>query len=137
MYYSAQQLVEILNQEEGNEMTLRKIRYYSQIEVLSPPERVNGKQKYTDKHLEELRAIRTMQETGAKLDEIKETISDLDVKSLSDFSQQFGYINKTRVKETFVEYIDEEISIIFDKNISNEKKKKAIEVMKKVSKNIK
>lgn len=134
MYYTAQELVERLNEEEGMKMTVRKIRYYSQIDMLSPTESVNGKKKYTNKHLEELRAIQSMQKIGAKLEDIKENIRDLDVGSLTDISEKSSYLNSTRIFETEIEIVDNDVSITFNKNTLPEKKSEMIEAMRRISK---
>ena len=133
MYYTAQELSDILINEQYSEMTVRKIRYYSQIGILSPPELVNGKKKYTEKHLDELRATKTMQKAGAKLGEIRGMIQQFDEQQLSSISEQMNYISKDRLGETFIEYIDEDVSIIFSNAISQTKKEAVISALKALS----
>lgn len=47
------------------------IRYYEQIELLPPAERVNGRRRYDEAILETLGVIRLAQQAGFTLDEIK------------------------------------------------------------------
>ena len=48
------------------------IRYYESIGLLPPPARVNGRRRYDAAVLERLRIVRTAQEVGFTLDEIRD-----------------------------------------------------------------
>jgi MerR family redox-sensitive transcriptional activator SoxR len=48
------------------------LRYYEQIGLLPPPERMNGRRRYDPTVLDRLRVIHMAQEVGFRLDEIQE-----------------------------------------------------------------
>lgn len=129
MYFTAQELVDTLNVEEGEALTVRKIRYYAQIGLLSAPELVNGKKKYTSKHLEELRAIRKLQKTGNKLEEIKASIQGLDIQTLSRVSENAGYISQKPLVDRNVYDINEDIAFLFSHRVDGTLQKGLIEVV--------
>ena len=112
MYYTAQELVETLNREEGEALTVRKVRYYAQIGVLSSPELVNGKKKYSTKHLEELRAVRRLQKTGSKLEDIKTEIKGLDASSLYKVSENAIYFSEKPILDKNVCEINPDVSVM-------------------------
>lgn len=119
MYYTAQELVDMLNRDEGEAFTVRKVRYYAQIELLSSPELVNGKKKYTDKHLEELRAIRKLQKTGSTLDDIKTEIRGLGQKELSKVSQNAMYFSQKSILDKNVVSINTDIALLFGNDVED------------------
>ena len=53
------------------------IRYYESIGLLSEPERVSGRRLYDDDVVERLEIIRTAQQAGFSLDEVRVLLSDI------------------------------------------------------------
>lgn len=56
------------------QLSERTIRYYTTMRFLSPPIRVNGRAKWTQKHVDELIHIRRAQSAGKSLKEIGESL---------------------------------------------------------------
>lgn len=131
-YYTAKEVSEILQLEGDQEMSLRKVRYYSQINLLSPLETVNGKGKFTEKHLEELRAIRTLQKTGERLDDIKGKIQGLELVKLSNISNQRGYLTADRLLESRTVQAHPDVSITLSNNISMDEEKEMVRAILRI-----
>lgn len=58
------------------ELPIRTVRYYIQKGLVSPPEGSRKGAYYTQKHLDELTAIRKWQKAGLSLERIRELLSD-------------------------------------------------------------
>lgn len=129
-YYKAKELVEIMNSEGDEELSLRKVRYYTQIGVLSPLEDVNGKNKYTEKHLGELRALRTMQKTGEKLEDIGDKIKSLDSNKISDIAVRSSYYTSEHLFNTTSIQINEDVSISFSQKVKQNDIDEVVEFLK-------
>jgi DNA-binding transcriptional MerR regulator len=129
-YYTAKEIADILAMEGDTEMTLRKVRYYTQIGMLPALPIINNKPKYTAVHLEHLRALRTMQRTGEKLDDIKEKLSDLDEHLVSNIGQQMNYYTSDRLIDSTTVQVNPEISITFNNSIPQSTQDSIVKMIK-------
>lgn len=129
--YTARQLAEILQKEGHDSINLRNIRYYREINVLKDLVEVDGKKYYTDEHLDYLRAIRTLQKTGDSLDTIKNKLADLDASQLRNLGEQMNYYTSDRVIQSVTHQFNEDISITFSHNVSEEAKSQIIKSVEK------
>lgn len=135
MHYTAKELVDMLNLEEGEALTVRKVRYYAQMDLLSPPQLVNGKKKYTGKHLEELRAIRNLQQTGSSLEKIKKEITDLDAVTLSRVSENAMYLSEKPILDKNVQELNEDVALLFSQRVTDEMRNDMIHAIQTVLNN--
>lgn len=125
-YYTAKELAEVLQSEGDEEMTLRKVRYYTQIGMLSELEMDENKSKYSAKHLEELRAIRVMQKTGEKLEDIKEKIRGLNMQRLSDLNTHAIYLSADKLLRTTTYTVNKDITLTFSDQVETATKQMVI-----------
>lgn len=80
--YTGKQITELLN-NEGADLNLRTVRYYTQIEIVPPLVLVGNKRVYTDQHVHYFRAVLTLSKAGESLASIQKTLcsmSDEEVK---------------------------------------------------------
>lgn len=130
--YTAKEISEILKSEGDEEMTIRKVRYYNQIGILPPMMKLKNKNYFNDEHLNYLRAMRTMQKTGEKLEDIKGKLKGLDVKGLENIGKQMSYISSERLLKTETCYLNDDVSITFSGKIEGDKREKIINKIKEL-----
>lgn len=122
--YTQKEMVEILL-SEGEEITLRTIRYYAQEGTLPERELIDGKLVYTDKHLNHLRAILTMKKTGKKLENIKNSLSSVTEDAISNFSSNhYHYLQdfSQNILDRTIEKVNDDIHITFSNKIDAQEK---------------
>lgn len=68
--YTGKQITELLN-NEGADLNLRTVRYYTQIEIVPPLVLVGNKRVYTDQHVHYFRAVLTLSKAGESLASIQ------------------------------------------------------------------
>jgi len=123
-------MAEILQNEGYQGVNQRTVRFYIQSDMLPPRELIDGKLVYTDKHLDCLRAIRTMQRTGEKLSDIKASLQNVSSDSLRSINQQqYQYVKELSYNlfETSIEKVNNDISITFSSRVPNELKEQIVQ----------
>ena len=132
--YSSKDLVEILQREGIKDITVRKIHYYKQIGVIPELAVINNRKYYTDQHLDCLRAIKTMKNTGESLNEIKTTLTTLDSQVVRSIGDRVGYYSTENLMSTDTYHFNQHVSFTFNKTIPSELKSDIIEAVSTVLK---
>ncbi|GED13541.1 MerR family transcriptional regulator [Aneurinibacillus migulanus] len=131
--YTAKQLTTLL-QEEGADINLRTVRYYTQIGILPPLELVGNKRVYTDKHIHYVRAILTLARTGESLASIQEKLQDLPLDAIEKIGAQRALYQPGHVLENETHKIGEDVFITVSPRISAEVKQKMLDSVSRILK---
>jgi DNA-binding transcriptional MerR regulator len=91
--YTAKEITEVL-QKEGVSISLRTVRYYTQIGIIPTLELVGNKRVYTDNHLNYIRAILTLSKTGESLGDIQEKLKQLSPEDIQKIGDQMALLKK-------------------------------------------
>jgi DNA-binding transcriptional MerR regulator len=135
-YFTAKEIVALLQLEGDSELSIRTVRYYTHYDDMLPPlEMVNNKPKYTQKHVEYIRAIRTMKKTGESLEGIKSTLNSLDYLNVAKIGAQSSYLSSNRLLQTSTHDVNTDVSITFSIDVPVEKQKEAIQMLKSLFEN--
>lgn len=135
--YTAKEIAEILQNEGDSEATLRMVRYYTQIKLVPELELIGNKRVYTENHLNYFRAIRTMNKTGKKLDDIQKDLPKMSVEKVHKIAKRsnlFTTDSLYEVAETKQLEIEGIATITFHKEVSEKKKEKIEKIVLQIIK---
>lgn len=131
--YTARQITDIL-ENEGQNINLRTVRYYTQIGIIPPLELVGNKRVYTDKHLHYFRAVLTLAKTGESLSSIQEKLQSLSLEAIEKISEQMPLYQSNRILENETHKINDDVFITLSPKISAEMKQKVINSVSQILK---
>lgn len=87
--YSSSEIVKILK-KKGFKISQRTFTYYaSEKKILPKPVVYKNRLKYTNEHIEYLKAILILREKGNTLDEIKQSLDELNIEELRIITQTY------------------------------------------------
>lgn len=131
--YTAKQITDIL-QNEGQNINLRTVRYYTQIGIIPSLELVGNKRVYTDKHLHYIRAVLTLAKTGESLASIQEKLQTLSLEAIEKISEQMPLYQSKVILENETHKINDDVFITLSPNVSPELKEKVINSVSQILK---
>ncbi|MBE2975813.1 MerR family transcriptional regulator [Priestia megaterium] len=131
--YTAKQITEIL-QKEGQDINLRTIRYYTQIEIVPPLELIGNKRMYTETHLHYFRAVLTLAKTGESLASIQKELKSLSLDDVKKISEQMSLYDSKRLLGNETHKLGEDVFITLSSNVSAETKQKVINSVSQILK---
>lgn len=137
--YTAREIAEIISNESEEEITVRTVKYYAQMGWMPDLEVVGNKRAYTDKHLNHLRALRTLTKTGKKLSEAANELRSLDEIEVKKIGERMNYFSSNTLYnvaysgEVFqpTEGLSVSFSSTFDEPIKKEIKEQINKILKK------
>ncbi|WP_121610759.1 MerR family transcriptional regulator [Mesobacillus foraminis] len=132
-FYTAQEITDLLIQE-GADINLRTVRYYTQLELVPPLELHGNKRVYTDNHLYYFRAVLTLSKTGETLASIQETLADLSIDEIKEIASQFSFLNSERIVQQHLYMVNEDVYITINKHLSADVRQKVIDSVSNVLK---
>ncbi|MEJ1518251.1 MerR family transcriptional regulator [Bacillus cereus] len=132
--YTAQEIAEILQQEGDKEMTVRKVRHYAEIGLLPDRAIINGRKRFTEEHLEYLRATRTMKKTGESLDNIKRALNHLNADNIRNIGTQLNHYSSETLINTQTHHFNSDIAFTFSNQVSSEIRNDIIETVTQILK---
>lgn len=124
--YTAKEIAEILQNEGDAEIALRTVRHYAEIGIL--PERIliNGRKRFTQIHLDYLRALRTMQKTGESLDNIKGTLDSLKSDNIRSIGTKMNHYSTETLINTQTYQFSPDVSFSFSNHLSPATKERIV-----------
>lgn len=131
--YTARQITDIL-QNEGQNINLRTVRYYTQIGIIPTLELDGNKRVYTDKHLHYIRAVLTLAKTGESLASIQAKLQALSLEAIEKISEQMPLYQSKVVLENETHRITDDVFITLSPKISAELKQKVINSVSQILK---
>jgi DNA-binding transcriptional MerR regulator len=130
--YTAEQIAEILRREGDEKITKRTVQYYVDIGVVPELEVVGKQRRFTDKHLDYFRAIRTITRTGATLREASEKLQSLSPEEVEKIGRQLNYYKPETLIETETRTITPDVSVVFSPRVKPELKERIVQEVKRI-----
>lgn len=131
--YTAKQITELL-QQEGADIHLRTIRYYTQIGMVPPLETVGNKRVYTDVHLAYFRAILTLSKTGETLASIQQKLQALSMDEIKKIGKQMTLYQSENLITRETTKINDDAFITFSSNVPEHMKQKIVDSISNIMK---
>ncbi|WP_219621213.1 MerR family transcriptional regulator [Bacillus sp. M6-12] len=135
MGYTAQEIVELLQNEGDSEATLRMVRYYTQIGLVPVLEVIGNRRMYTEKHLDYFRAIRTMSRTGRKLADIQQDLQQMNPDRIIKIGRQLqNYSSEMLLEKSEMEYYElhPELTLQISSSFDCQKKEKILNTIQNI-----
>lgn len=126
--YTAKQIADIL-QNDAPEISLRTVRYYTQIGIIPPLELVGNKRVYTDTHLHFLRAILTLSKSGETLTSAQETLASLPIEEVIKIGENLRLYQSSQIFRNETHVLNDDVIISVSSRVSPELKIKMIETI--------
>lgn len=125
--YTAEEIAELLSKEDPK-MTLRTVRYYRQCKFIPdlPISAKTNKPVFTDEHVAHFRAIRTLSKTGESLENIRHKLMALNLSEIKSVAKESLYYNSERLLENETFSLHPDVSIVFNRGVTKERKEKLI-----------
>jgi DNA-binding transcriptional MerR regulator len=130
--YTAEQIAEILRREGDEKITKRTVQYYVDIGVVPELEVVGKQRRFTDKHLDYFRAIRTITRTGATLREASEKLQSLSPEEVEKIGRQLNYCKPETLIETATRTITPDVSVVFSPRVKPELKERIVQEVTRI-----
>jgi DNA-binding transcriptional MerR regulator len=124
--YTAKQVTEIL-QEEGIDINLRTVRYYTQIGIIPPLDLVGNQRVYTSKHLHYFRAVATLSKSGESLSNVKNLIKEMNMEEIENLAKQVPFYQLGRIVDQEVYKVSEDVYVTLNRNISPDTKQRVVD----------
>jgi len=131
--YTGKQITELLN-NEGADLNLRTVRYYTQIEIVPPLELVGNKRVYTDHHVHYFRAVLTLSKTGESLASIQETLRSMSLEEVKSIGAQLPLYQSKQIQNQEMHQVNEDVFVAMNRNLSADVRHKVIESVTQILK---
>ena len=131
--FTAQDIANLLKEEDPS-MSLRKVRYYTQLSLIPPLELLGNKRVYTEKHLHYIRAVLTLSKLGKSLAAIKEEFQTLSFVDVEGLSNQFTFYNNQEFLQHKTYQVSEDIAVSLSPNVSGELKQQVLYSLSQITK---
>ncbi|TGA96293.1 MerR family transcriptional regulator [Sporolactobacillus shoreae] len=131
--YTAKQITELL-QQEGADIQLRTIRYYTQIGMVPPLETVGNRRVYTEKHLAYFQAIVTLSRTGETLSSIQNKLQKLPIEEIKKIGRQMPFYQSINLSTRETTKINDDAFITLGSNVNPEVRKKIVNSISRIMK---
>lgn len=131
--FTAKQITELL-QQEGTDIHLRTIRYYTQIGMVPPLETVGNRRVYTENHLAYFRAIVTLSKTGETLASIQQMLQKLSIDEIKKIGRQMTLYQSENLVTRETTKINDNAFITLSSTVNPEVRKKIVDYVSKIMK---
>ncbi|MEB4857558.1 MerR family transcriptional regulator [Priestia aryabhattai] len=131
--YTGKQITELLN-NEGADLNLRTVRYYTQIEIVPPLELVGNKRVYTDQHVHYFRAALTLSKAGKSLASIQETLRSMSVEEVKSIGAQLPLYQSKQIQNQEMHQVNEDVFVAMNRKLSADVRQKVIESVTQILK---
>lgn len=131
--YTGKQITELLN-NEGADLNLRTVRYYTQIEIVPPLVLVGNKRVYTDQHIHYFRAVLTLSKAGESLASIQETLRSMSDEEVKNIGAQLPLYRSKQIQNQEMYQVNEDVFVAMNRNLSADVRQKVIESVTQILK---